>query len=852
MKLSAQYRVAIDQLTAFSKSNKMIGENFSFHRLWSIFCELAKTVTQFTLIVDGMDECEDISRSDLCWELIMLASQPNARVVILFRHHSGLEKIFQDSVKIEITPELVLQDISLFVNKETQKHLKLRKHRDKIIEKVPGWCKGMFLLAKMMLDCLESAPTYTHQLSYLKSCPSGIGQFYEALLLRRTSQLTDDCLLRRREIFLLLLQIRRAPTYEEVSVMLALRDEKNQLDEDDKLIDPEGEVLRLCWPLVRASSDHISLMHESVREFLIQSSEGSILSIHMRLDDSDAYLARKCLLALSQEQYRSPNNISILIRRNVATAAENDEDKYFYQYAATHWFVHLFALIEPTVSLVELAARFLGGNEFVSWSEFILQLSGSQGTMLEVEGKLKVWVSGLSQEIKDYLSRIVKSYFTGPYKAISRGFEADGGDKTLPFMCLFQLGEFYNLSARLDEAFEVKKTVAAGLVDLLGERNPLSLKAESAYAIEYLGQGRMREAEETFRRLAQIQREVIGTDRPDCYQSIQRQGLAELWMTKFTDADMNLTESLDGFIRTVGVTSFLYLLSQLALGSVLEAQGEWKRATLNFEHVWRYRVRFFGPDNPMAISARCSMVSTYRKTSRYEEAAVAINEVIESRRRALGDEASPTVDAFIQKIVLCRETSKAAEALELIDFLSDGHLAEPWFERVCQVQHVRALLETDKGKFESPRRILQSLVDQSLDIGIMGRNRSLLWVKLDLATILRKDDRDDEALMLFDDLVTSIDNESSSSWEELHAPIELVIAEKALRLIRQIRLHEADDLLEKNGLRWVRQEDLWMLAGGPAADTGWMRGPYAEEVLLLSRPTTPPSLNNDKTANFHE
>ena len=375
----------------------------------------------------------------------------------------------------------------------------------------------------------------------------------------------------------------------------------------------------------------------------------------------------------------------------------------------------------------------------------------------------------------------------------------------------------------------MKKTVAEGLVTLLGERNPLYLKAKSAYAIEYLGQGRMREAEATFRRLAQIQKEVIGTDRPDCYQSIQRQGLAELWMTKFTDADMNLAESLDGFIRTVGVTKFLYLLSQLALGSVLEALGEWRRATLNFEHVWRYRVSIFGPDNPMAVSARCSMVSSYRKMKRNEEAETAVEEVIKSRRRALGDTASPTVDAFIQKLVLYRETGKAAQAKELIEFLSKGQLAEPWFERVCQVEHVRALLETDEGKVESPRTILQSLVDQSLEIGLKGRNRSLLWVRLDLATILRKDDKDAEALMLFDNVVTSIDSDSSSSWEELHAPLELMIAEKGLRLLRDIKLYEAEKLLVTNGLRWVRQEDLWMLAGGPAADTGWMKGPYNDD-----------------------
>jgi hypothetical protein len=824
-KSSKQYYAAIDQLAALSSSCKMMSESFSFKPLWSILCELSKCFADFTLVVDGLDECDENFLAGLCSELIKLASQPNARIIILFRHHSALEKVFEESFKIEITPAESTHDISLFVKKETERSPRLRRHQDKIVEKVPMICKGMFLMAKMLLEGLRCAPTPRHQLEYLKNCPSGIGQFYEDLLSQRTAHLTGDCLSRRREIFLLLLQIRKAPSCEELSVALALREDKDGLDEDDKLIDPEEEVLQLCFPLVRVSNNHVSLMHESVAEFLVQSGRDANSLIHMSKDDSDAYLAQKCLLALSQEEYRSSSKISILIRQNVATAADDDEDKYFYQYAATHWFIHLFALAKPAVSLVELAARFLGGNEFVSWSEFVLQLRKSQGTMLEVEGKLKEWTKSLSSEIQDYLSRAVKNYFGGPYRAVSRAFEKDGGDKELPYLCLFQLGEFFNLSARLDEAFEVKKTVAEGLVNLLGERNPLSLKAEAAYAVEFLNQSRLREAETKFSKLAQIQREVLGTDRPDCYQSIQRQGLAELLMTKFTEADMNLTESLNGFIKTVGVTDFLYLLSQLSLGYVLEGQGEVKQATSNFERVWKYRLSKFGPDNPMTVVARCAMVSTYRKAGRYEEAETAVEEVIESRQRALGPESAPTVDAYIQKIVLCRDSEKPNGALKVIDFIAEGHLADPWFERLCQVEHVHALLEVDAGEFESPRIILQSLIDKSMEIGDKGRNRSLLWVKLDLATILRRGNRDDEALMLFDDLVESIDIDSSSSWEEPLAPVELMIAEKALRLVRQIKPNEAQDLLKKNGLRWVREEDFWMLSGAPAADTGWMKGP---------------------------
>lgn len=89
--------------------------------------------------------------------------------------------------------------------------------------------------------------------------------------------------------------------------------------------------------------------------------------------------------------------------------------------------------------------------------------------------------------------------------------------------------------------------------------------------------------------------------------------------------------------------------------------------------------------------------------------------------------------------------------------------------------------------------------------------------------MLRRQKKGDEALMLFDDIIMSIDVEPSSSWEKLQPPNELRIAEKSLQLVREIKPQDADILLGKNGFRWVRQEDFWMLGGGPAADTAWMK-----------------------------
>jgi tetratricopeptide (TPR) repeat protein len=827
-----EYAMFVNQVLALLGPNKRVAD-VKFRQLWDIILHVTPGLSDFTLFIDGLDECDDsdeMSQTQMISELINLSTKANAQVVVLFRHHPHLEAAFRDCPTIEITPTIISNDIQLYVSAEIQRHPKqLLRLEKKILRTILASCQGMFLWAEMMLRCLKSAETYNEQLMYLENPPPDLYDFYDEIISSTTTQLNPASLNRRREILVILVGIYTALPCEELSYILSLRvGVIPRVEELNELIESEKTVIRLCWPLVRVSKNQVHLIHGTVKDYLTRPVPDTNPHLHITSDESNTYLASKCLAALSQEQYRSINKIAILIRRNVASTTEEEDDKYFYQYAATHWFVHLIAVQKPEIELVQQAATFIVRNEFVSWSEFIFQLSGSQGMALEVESKLSIWREGLSKELQDVL--ILDRYFSGPYRAAADAFEEDGGDKTLSYLCLFQLGEYYNLATRIEEAFEIKQIVARGLIDLLGERHPLSLMAESAFALEYLGQRRFPEAEETFRRLAQIQREVLGDDRPDSFQSLQRQGMAELWMTKFADADLCLTKSLSGFIKTVGVTSFLYLMSQLTLGQVLEYQGEVRRAFLDYEHIWRYRSSILGADNPMAVWARCAMVSAYRKLGLYGEAEKAVLQVIDARTRTIGPKVSSTVDAIIQRVVLYLDMERDTEALELIEFLLDGGLVDQWFERDIQVNHVRALLELFASKIELAIEILQSLVDRSIEKGAEGRVRSMLWVRIDLAAILRRNGRGDEAPMLFDELVTSIDHDSSSSWEEPQTPIELALAEEALILVRDMKFYDADALLKENGLQWLRQEDFWILNGSPPADTAWMKRPYPEVV----------------------
>lgn len=105
-------------------------------------------------------------------------------------------------------------------------------------------------------------------------------------------------------------------------------------------------------------------------------------------------------------------------------------------------------------------------------------------------------------------------------------------------------------------------------------------------------------------------------------------------------------------------------------------------------------------------------------------------------------------------------------------------------------------------------------------------NRWLLWARLSLYKMKADRGEEDEALVLFDNIIheRSTGNARGPASEP-DSPRVLRLARDLVELVRQRRCEEADALLQEENLEWVREEDLWILPGGPMAETAWMKGP---------------------------
>jgi tetratricopeptide (TPR) repeat protein len=503
------------------------------------------------------------------------------------------------------------------------------------------------------------------------------------------------------------------------------------------------------------------------------------------------------------------------------------ETEVLYEYAAAYWHSHLTALSDPEADILSLAQDFLHKNQFVMWAEYIFAKYQDNSPIAVVEGSLRSWHSNLPPSSKEKLD--ISNFFTYPYRALSATYESEGDDKTLQWLCLIRLGSWYMMAPDLEAADKVKKEVVEGLTKLLGAKNPLTLRARAALALNYFIVGKMRLAAETYLDISRTQLEVVGADKSDSFESLMYAAAAQYYMTEYSLSSTNQSQAATGFWRILGPSSTFTLTSQLFYGFSLAGLAQLDPSLAIFEDIYRRRSEVLGPDNGMGLHAQVALADVARKAGLFEKAESNLMKAYEARIRIWGIKPFTSVDTAIHLIILCREIGKAEKAEEYIQALLKPGILEPYLERLCQVSHLRALLKIDAGYYDIARDILLPLLGKIYQAGRESYNRSFLWLLLTLATTLRHIGKIDEASELFEDLVEPIPESDSNSVSSLDGEPEpprlLKIAEEALRFVRGRKQREADQLLEENNLRWKREADFWIPTGGPSADTAWMRGP---------------------------
>lgn len=826
----------------FDNSNQL-----SFFTLKSLIQDAFKELKQYTLIIDGLDECEQSGKPviDLIDALMKGSLEPRPRIILLSRNSDKLTKTCAGTVSIAMDERAVTPDIERYITLKVHEYPVLEPLHEKILRKVRENCHGHFLWAHTMIEDLRAPAKHAEaRLKRLQSLPDNLMEIYERLVNRTAKGRTNWELRLRREILLLLLNPKRALTVDEVGIALQFRSKIRQ-DAKQRFDDIDETITQLCWPLVTILKGRAILVHTLVEDFLTQSAQStgeSSLSIHITRAESDATLARRCLNVLSEEKNRDPNRISYWLYKNVycgypiaANEAKIQEDEsreiVLYPYAARYWSDHLTSVVYPSPDLpdlLELAANFLHNFEFVMYGEYFYDLKyGEIGPISEVQARLRSWWTLLPKELKEQLN--LDDFYQNPYSKLTKEYTKIDGSKVLRYLCLFRLGDFYTLQAKSELRYKTYKEVAEGLQAVLGSEDPLVLRAKYMFVACLTPRREYEEALELATKISELQKTICGLEKNDYWKTLQLIADVQYYMTDFEEANDTQAKVSKGWTGVTTVKRFNVQISDMMSGHIFEARGLLEDALIKYELVEQTQRKFLGDENVVTLYAQVSMASVCRKQKRPQGARDYLDPALASRQMLYGEKDKSVVDTTIQIIILDREEGSESSfdaAQARIDMLKGNGSLHEKYERYCQVEHLQALIYYDQGQPVNACKALRTLLHEQAEKGRKANNRSLLWVRLTLATILRELGKGDEAASLFLDIVTSVVHEDiSPQFVRVETIEELKIAEEALRHVRDRRQQEAEELLREYDLRWVRKADFWMLEGIPSVDTAWMKGP---------------------------
>lgn len=808
-------------------------------QIWPVLEALISSLPKYTLIIDALDECDDdVNEEYLLKRLCALGSMTTSRVILLSRYHARFEGPLAEAEKLTMDSSYLTTDIMYYSERVIGRVVRLQRLQKEILAKIKEFSQGMFLWARLMLDDLSQARTMNDQKRRLVGFPKGLDNVYTDYLARAAALMSAEELQLRHEILTVLVGARRPLKVNEVSYALALNPSR-QLDENDLLLDPCYEILRLCWPLATLDGDNVQLMHMSVKDFLLRPASVSFSMQRTPMltpEISNEYLATKCLSKLNQAECQSLSCIAKLMRLNVdphkvasPPNCSSYKDTTFFEYASQNWQNHLTGVTSPKTVLLQQVQQFLQGSQFVYWSEVLYYAQKDMGSIVEVRALLLSWLALLPPASKELV--LQHTYFQAPYKAIRNGLDSTKykEHQILPLLCAFRLGEYSNIAGSLPGAtIDLYRSLVEDLNIRFGPEHLLTMKATHLLAVELLTDADKLEAEALLSTNKDLQRRIIGESGLEYLQSLEYAGLVAFYLTRFDESIRYQEEAHAGLFSLFGSSNKEVLLSKMYWGWTLEAQRRVDEALILFEEVWEIWGGNMGPENPLSMAAQCAMGAVYRKQKRYKEAKQHLTANFKNRQRIYTLTVEVTVDSGLQLALLHREMGQTIEAEALLDLVSQHGIADQCFERVCQVAHLRALLLIDRREITAACHALRNILAVAASKGREANNRALLWIRLMLADLLRQQQTAEEAILsLFCDLVIERSGRDSTSNSDETAE-RLRVTERYLRLVREAECDTAENYLTEHNLECSRPKDFWIIFGGEITDTAWINEPEAQ------------------------
>ena len=363
--------------------------------IFSVLCLLLSKFDQFTLVVDGIDECQDQTRF---WKNLELLSGTPTRLSAALFSRPTVE------IPLELAPVISvltldsnsnLDDITAFLHPRITDLLdrglisQIDRDKGKTVDQIAQRADAMFLWAVLFVDYIQSpylSLRDRHQAIHNLNRLEGLDMLYAAILQTLAGRV-ERARMHTLGTFQIVLHSMRPLHVSELRHAIAVPTSR-RLDSDDLILDFAENIGRLSGALMELDKDgFVRFVHLSIIEYLTglvvtpsghNTSWEFTLASSMDKQASHIALACRCLSYLYNTVEAAPLSKS----SQVSPEAEIQIKKYpFLNYTSEYWSHHLLESMElmnthttstgPAIEeLVQLASTFLSTEKSImAWIE---------------------------------------------------------------------------------------------------------------------------------------------------------------------------------------------------------------------------------------------------------------------------------------------------------------------------------------------------------------------------------------------------------------------------------------------------------------------------------------------------
>jgi eukaryotic-like serine/threonine-protein kinase len=214
--------------------------------------------------------------------------------------------------------------------------------------------------------------------------------------------------------------------------------------------------------------------------------------------------------------------------------------------------------------------------------------------------------------------------------------EVEGAIRDTIGQTYMDLGLYPDARKQLERALDLHR-------QMLGAKNPKTLKTMSRLGRISFLQGRDTDAEALLGQSLEIQRRVLGPDHPDALYSMNNLATVYHSQGRYALAEALQSQNLEIRRRVLGPENPDTLYSMNSLANLYNAQGKHVQAEALHRQNLEIRRRVLGPEHPDTLQSMNNLASVYGDEGKYAQAEALDSEALGIMRHVLGPDHPATL-----------------------------------------------------------------------------------------------------------------------------------------------------------------------------------------------------------------